>query len=92
MEGTLQLIQISTADLSSLMEAAVTRALSKAGKANDEQMSTAEAMELTGYASEQYFRKFCKDNGIRPVAVRRRINYYLKADLLKANLKKYSHR
>lgn len=84
----IHLIQMSIEDLDKIIEEACERgalkALASIAKSSmpEQQVTLEDAMQLTGYATKDSFRQYCKDNGIKPVAVRARRNYYLPSHLL----------
>lgn len=53
----------------------------------DRELSTAEAMELTGYRSHEYFREYIKRNRIKAVRQTKNVKYYRESDLTKAGNK-----
>ena len=53
----------------------------------DRELSTAEAMELTGYKSHEYYRAYLKRNKIKAVRQTKNVKYYLESDLTKAGNK-----
>jgi len=86
-------LSLSLEELSAMMvqasEQGATVALQKLrGFEEDRQLSTTEAMVFTGYSTAEYFRSWCKANGIIPVATRRRVNYYLLSALKGGRIKK----
>ena len=89
---TIQIIQLSAEQFTKMLAEAVATGLRQAGYISDpdEQLSIDEAMELTGYTTKIYFKSYCKRNKIQPVATKKRVLFYSKADLVAPTNKKYS--
>lgn len=77
------LIGMTTDDLKQLLsEAYAAGARSVVAPVEEQQLSTSKAMELAGYRDHAAFKKYCRENGIQPVAKRAKVNYYLSSEIL----------